>query len=134
MPWAQLATFQVRSVGFRKVSGFISFAANWKPNFLALKAPYFRSGSFRRLAKYALRPVFENFGLEWQPPPISVVTPFALFQVVGAVLAIILTVLLAMLGIHKPDQIKNAPEIRVETERGKITSVMAITPEMMRGD
>ena len=135
LPWAQLATFQVQSVGYWKVSGFISFAANWKPNFLALKAPYFRSGSFRRLAKYALRPVFENFGLEWQPPPISVVSPFGLFCVVGGVLAIIVTLLLAALGIHKPpDQIKNAPEIRVETERGKITSVMAITPEMMRGD
>ena len=48
-----------RVFGFRKVSGFISFAADWKPNLLALKAPYFRSGSFKRLAKYALRPVFE---------------------------------------------------------------------------
>jgi hypothetical protein len=61
-----------RVFGFRRVSGFINFAADWKPSFLALEGPYFRTGSFRRLAKYALRPVFESFGLEWQPPPISV--------------------------------------------------------------
>ena len=100
LPWAQLATVQ-GSLGFRKVSGFISFAANWKPNFLALKAPYFRSGSFKRLAKYALRPVFENFGLEWQPPPISVVSPIIFFQLVGVVLAMILSLLLPALGIFK---------------------------------
>jgi hypothetical protein len=88
-----------RGLGFRKVSGFISFAADWKPNLLALKAPYFRSGSFKRLAKYALRPVFENFGLEWQPPSISVVTPIVFFQLVGMVLAIGLMVMMTVLGI-----------------------------------
>jgi len=73
------------------VTGFISFAADWKPSFLAFKAPYFRSGSFKSRAKYALRPVFENFGLEWQPPPISVVSPkFFFTNIVGLVVAIIL--------------------------------------------
>jgi hypothetical protein len=57
---------------FARVSGFISFAADWRPSVLALKAPYFRGGSFKRLAKYALRPVFESSGFKWQPPPISV--------------------------------------------------------------
>jgi hypothetical protein len=74
----------------RGVSGFISFAANWKPSFLALKAPYFRSGSFKSLAKYAFRPVFESFGLEWQPPPISVVSPWVFFLMVGLVVSFIL--------------------------------------------
>jgi hypothetical protein len=40
-----------------------------------------------------------------------------------------------MLSAEQRDQIKNAPDnavIRIETERGKVTSVMAITPEMMR--
>src|SRR6516162_8134468 len=69
-----------RAIG--RVSGFISFAANWKPSFLAFKAPYFRSGSFKSRAKYALRPVFESFGLEWQPPPISVVSPHFFFTIV----------------------------------------------------
>jgi hypothetical protein len=56
---------------FGRVSGFISFGSDWEPSFLALKAPYLRSGSFKSLAKYALRPVFESFDLEWQRPPIS---------------------------------------------------------------
>jgi hypothetical protein len=73
-----------------RVSGFISFAADWKPSFLAFKAPYFRSGSFKSRAKYALRPVFESFGLEWQPPPISVVSPHVFFTIVGFVVAVIL--------------------------------------------
>jgi hypothetical protein len=73
-----------------RVSGFISFAADWKPSFLAFKAPYFRSGSFKSRAKYALRPVFESFGLEWQPPPISVVSPHFFFTTVGLVVAVIL--------------------------------------------
>jgi hypothetical protein len=40
-----------------------------------------------------------------------------------------------MLSAEQRDQIKNAPDnavIRIETERGKITCVMAITPEMIR--
>jgi hypothetical protein len=57
---------------FGRVSGFISFAADWKPSFLPLKAPYFRGGNFKTRAKYALRPVFERFGLEWQLPPVRV--------------------------------------------------------------
>jgi hypothetical protein len=83
---------------FARVSGFISFAADWKPSFLALKAPYFRGGSFKRLAKYALRPVFESSGLEWQPPPISVSLHFCLF-VVGTVVGIILLLLFQALGL-----------------------------------
>jgi hypothetical protein len=73
-----------RGLGFRRVSGFISFAADWKPSFLALEGPYFRSGSLKRLAKYALRPVFESFGLEWQPPSISVGQIGWLIPFVGA--------------------------------------------------
>jgi hypothetical protein len=89
----------VRALGFRKISGFISFAADWKPHLLALKAPYLRSGSFKRLAKYALRPVFQSFGLEWRPPPISVLSPGAFVQLVGIALAFGLMVLLTVLGI-----------------------------------
>ena len=56
---------------YRCVSGFIGFAAGWKPIFFALRAPFFRGGSFKRRCKYALKPVFESFGLEWQAPPVS---------------------------------------------------------------
>jgi hypothetical protein len=52
------------------VSGFIGFDAGWKPSFFALRAPFFRGGSFKRRCKYALKPVFESFGLEWQAPPV----------------------------------------------------------------
>ena len=81
-----------RVYGFRRVSGFISFAADWKPNFLALKGPYFRSGSYKSLAKYALKPVFESFGIEWQPPPISVswLIPFVIIVVIAAAEAVLI--------------------------------------------
>jgi hypothetical protein len=81
-----------RVYGFRRVSGFISFAADWKPNFLALKGPYFRSGSYKSLAKYALKPVFESFGIEWQPPPISVswLIPFVIIVVIAAAEAVLM--------------------------------------------
>jgi len=90
-----------RVFGFRRVSGFINFAADWKPSFLVLKGPYFRSGSFKRLAKYALRPVFESLGLEWRAPPISVgqiagVIPFVILGV--AAVGVVAVILLALLG------------------------------------
>jgi hypothetical protein len=81
-----------RVYGFRRVSGFISFAADWKPSFLALKGPYFRSGSYKSLAKYALKPVFESFGVEWQPPPISVswLIPFVIIGVIAGAEAVLI--------------------------------------------
>jgi hypothetical protein len=53
-----------------RISGFIGFAMGWKPSFFALSALRAR-GSFKRSCKYALKPVFESFGLEWQAPPMS---------------------------------------------------------------
>jgi hypothetical protein len=81
-----------RVYGFRRVSGFISFAADWKPSFLALKGPYFRSGSYKSLAKYALKPVFERFGVEWEPPPISVswLIPFVIVGVISVAEAMLI--------------------------------------------
>jgi hypothetical protein len=84
---------------FSRVSGFISFAADWKPNFLALKAPYFRRGSFKKLAKYALKPVFESYDLEWQPPPISVMSLHLSLVIVGAVVSSILIMLFFVFGL-----------------------------------
>jgi hypothetical protein len=58
------------------IRGFIGFGADWKPNVFPLRVPYmyFRctsstQPSFFDQSKFALRPVFESFGLEWQPPP-----------------------------------------------------------------
>jgi hypothetical protein len=54
--------------------GFIGFGADWKPSVLPLpRIPYLRSSQFkpyRQLFKFALRPVFESFDVEWQPPPV----------------------------------------------------------------
>jgi hypothetical protein len=58
---------RLRRIG--SVSGFIGFGASWKPSFLALRDPFFGALSFKRRCKYALKPVFESFGLEWQAPP-----------------------------------------------------------------
>jgi hypothetical protein len=69
----------------RVVSGFVGFAEGWKPSFFALKAPFFRGGSFKRRCKYALKPVFESFGLEWHAPPMS-----------AQVLAVLFALLLAL--------------------------------------
>jgi hypothetical protein len=57
---------------FGGVSGFIGFGADWKPSVFPLRNPGFRRSFFkpyRQTFKLALRPVFESFGLEWQPPP-----------------------------------------------------------------
>lgn len=70
-------------------SGFIRFADDWTADFLVLKTPFFRGSAYRplrRLFKFALRPVFEEHGVEWTEPPVSVsrvlaTTVLALFAV-----------------------------------------------------
>lgn len=57
---------------FNGVSGFIGFGADWKPCVFPLPDLGFSRSLFkpyRQTFKLALRPVFESFGLEWQPPP-----------------------------------------------------------------
>jgi hypothetical protein len=56
---------------YGRISGFISFAMGWKPSFFALRGPVYARGSFKRRCEYALKPVFESFGLEWQAPALS---------------------------------------------------------------
>ncbi|MGA9822277.1 MAG: hypothetical protein ACLP7A_14230 [Desulfobaccales bacterium] len=58
----------------RLASGFIRFSENWAPGFLPfLQPPFFRSGpkQLQRGLTYTLRPIFEEGGVQWQPPPIS---------------------------------------------------------------
>ena len=58
---------------FGRVSGFIDFGTDWKPGVLPLpRFPhlYLRISSFKPYLahlKFALKPVFERFGLEWRP-------------------------------------------------------------------
>lgn len=58
-----------------RVSGFIRFNKDWQPEFLPLRVPHFRGSTYkplRRLFQYTLRPVFEQFGVPWQPPSVSI--------------------------------------------------------------
>jgi len=92
---------------FGRVSGFIAFSAEWKSSLLALRAPYFRRGAFsgssRAFFKFALRPVFEGFGLEWQPPPVRAaeVMVVTMMGLVGFLNFIIPTLQLVWEVIHR---------------------------------
>jgi hypothetical protein len=85
-----------RLVRRRRVAGFIGFAEGWKSSFFALRAPLFRGGSFKRLCKYALKPVFENFGIEWRAPPMSEKVLMMLFML----LIVLGPILLLSLSLH----------------------------------
>jgi hypothetical protein len=83
-----------RLVRRRRVAGFIGFAEGWELRFFALRAPLFRGGSFKRLCKYALKPVFENSGMDWRAPPMSekiVTVLFLLFILLGPILLLSVT-------------------------------------------
>jgi hypothetical protein len=56
---------------FGTISGFVRFSSDWSPNFLPLRAPFLAVGYKPNctLFKFTLRPVFEEYGLEWKPPP-----------------------------------------------------------------
>jgi hypothetical protein len=59
---------------FWGISGFMSFAGNWRqPRFHSMGCPLSRRGVKKQLRFYhfTLKPVFEDFGLEWNPPPVS---------------------------------------------------------------
>jgi hypothetical protein len=59
---------------FGTISGFFRFSPNWSPIFLPLRAPFFRCGDkqYGGLFKFTLRPLFEEYGLEWKPSPVSI--------------------------------------------------------------
>jgi len=64
-------------ISFRRVSGFVRFAPDWKPEMLRLRAPYLRRTIYKPyqpLFQCALKPVFSDYGLEWQMPPVSILT------------------------------------------------------------
>jgi len=85
--------------GFGRVSGFVRFSSDWTPNMLRLYAPHFRRTIYKPyqpLFQYALKPVFRDFGLEWQTPPVSILSVgvkllyagFALLLFVAGLIAI----------------------------------------------
>ena len=81
---------------FGRVSGFISFATEWKPTVSSLpRYPYlyFRTSPFKSRLPYlklALRPVFESFGLEWRPPPLQGIPMILALGIVTLLLAVLL--------------------------------------------
>jgi hypothetical protein len=57
----------------RRARAFLEFEPNWTPKVLPLKAPYWRTGrtAMVHIFKYSLRPVFQRFGVPFQPSPVS---------------------------------------------------------------
>ena len=64
-------------LGFGRVSGFVRFASDWRPTMLRLYAPYLRRTIYKPyqpLFQFTLKPVFSDFGLAWQTPPVSMLS------------------------------------------------------------
>lgn len=73
-----------RCARFGRISGFITFSADWTPSFLPLKAPLWRRSPYKpvqRMFQFALKPIFEAAGVEWKRPPVS---PLRVFAVVAS--------------------------------------------------
>ena len=92
--------------GFGRVSGFVRFSSDWTPRMLRLYAPYLRRTIYKPyqpLFQCALKPVFEDFGLEWQMPPVSILTVVAKLVFAGFALLFFLAGLIIIddfLSLH----------------------------------
>jgi hypothetical protein len=85
--------------GFRRASGFVRFASDWKPEMLRLRAPYFRRTIYKPyqpLFQCALKPVFSDFGLAWQMPPVSILSVIMKLVLAGFALLLFFAGLIAM--------------------------------------
>jgi len=68
--------------------GIYRFSSTWQPEFLAIRPPVMRRSVYKRLRSgfaFALRPVFEDFGIPWIRPGLSKLTISSLVAV-GVVL------------------------------------------------
>jgi hypothetical protein len=66
-----------RFMGFGRISGFVRFAADWTPEMLRLHAPFLRRTIYKPyqpLFQFTLKTVFDDFGLQWQMPPVSILS------------------------------------------------------------
>jgi len=84
---------------FWGISGFMSFAGDWRqPRFHSMGCPLPRRGLKKQLRFYhfTLKPVFENFGLEWNPPPVSALAVAVLI----ALPLLLLLLLVAMIALE----------------------------------
>jgi hypothetical protein len=82
-------------------TGFIRFSKDKIPCFLPLYAPLFRVNPYspyQARFTYALKPLFEDFGLEWHLPPIVKGYIVSLIVMGSILLLIIVLLILDMLG------------------------------------
>jgi hypothetical protein len=85
--------------GFGRVSGFVRFAADWTPEMLRLYAPHLRRTIYKPyqpLFHFTLKPVFKDFGLEWQTPPVSILSVIVKLVYAGFALLLFLAGLMVM--------------------------------------
>ncbi|RSM40757.1 hypothetical protein DMA12_26435 [Amycolatopsis balhimycina DSM 5908] len=73
--------------------GFIRFSPTWQPELLPLSGPLVRRGLvnvYRRMAVFALRPVFDHHGVSWTRPSVSAgsVASLAVMGLIGLVIVI----------------------------------------------
>jgi len=84
---------------FRRVSGFVRFASDWRPEMLRLYAPYLRRTIYKPyqpLFQFTLKPLFKDFGLEWQAPPVSILSVIVKLFYAGFALLLFFAVLIAI--------------------------------------
>ena len=92
--------------GFGRVSGFVRFSSDWTPKMLRLYAPYLRRTIYKPyqpLFQFTLKPVFKDFGLEWQTPPVSILTVVVKLVFAGFALLLFFAGLMAIdkfLSLH----------------------------------
>ena len=88
-----------RFPGFGRVSGFVRFGSDWTPKMLRLYAPYLRRTIYKPyqpLFQFTLKPVFKDFGLEWQTPPVSILSVVVKLFYAGFALLLFIAVLVAI--------------------------------------
>jgi hypothetical protein len=70
---------------------FLAFSAKADVDVLRLRAPWFRgAGWFVAEARYALKPIYEQLGVPWTPPPISKANVVGTTVLIIALLMIVL--------------------------------------------
>jgi len=82
-----------------QVSGVVAFTHDWKPVFLPLRRPLVRRSVLKPMVpmfQFTLRPIFEESGVEWRKPPVSVAVVSALSFL--SLLGVGLVTLLAFAG------------------------------------
>lgn len=71
----RLPDYSAASTLYRGVSytirAIIYFSSDWTPHYVVLKKPIVRTVSLKSSLKLAMKPVYLQLGLPWQPPPLT---------------------------------------------------------------